>query len=151
MQIGTHFVATRKIKLLVVQNHWQKFTSPISNRAGYQRRDHARDPPAADFRQVRACQSGCVCGGSAGEGSQRTAPAHPAHTPTAATDCAGCVPCAGQRVCPRGVFARSSRLVFITNLTPLTTQLNVPTKYSPKLCCVLWILTVNNLPLLDPQ
>ena len=64
-----------------------------------------------------------------------------------------CGPCALRGLTHTPVWCTYTliKVSFITILNPLTTQLNVSTKYCAKPCCALWILTVNNLPLLDPQ
>ncbi len=78
---------------------------------------------------MRPCQPGRIRGGHAGEGSERTALAHPTCVPAPAAAGAGRVRGESQLVCPCGVPPHPTRLVPKTIFNPLTTQPKLVTKF----------------------
>ncbi len=136
-------------KVISIAKPSAKIYIAIFHRAGHPSGNNTHPPPATDIRWVRPCQPGHVHGGRVGEGSQRTALAHPTRASAPATTGAGCLRRQGQHLCPCGVSPRLSRLV---------TKQFQSSHHTAKICdriltkqwCALWILTVNNLPLHNP-
>ncbi len=83
----------------------------IFYRAGHSYGNNTRDPSTPHIWFMWPGGSGCVRGGGAGKGSERSAVAHPTHIPTPPSMGAGCLHCQIQPICPRGIPAHLSRLV----------------------------------------